>query len=570
MSEQASERGSVRVVGTAHVSADSVDEVERAIAEERPDVVAVELDEGRYRQMQGESPEDLDASDLLRGNTVFQFLAYWMLSYVQTKMGEEFDINPGADMLAAIDAAEEHGTDIALVDRDIQVTIQRFWTRLSGLEKLRLVGGLSLSIAPPRQVGAMAGAAVGLFVGMLAGTFFSGAFGLDALAASLGPVAGLLGGLIVGVAAAIVLYVFVGDLVPDRYDLTTRLGVALAAGLALGVGLWAVGGVAVGPLDLSAGALESLGRGAAVLVLGVGGGVAVFAMAGSLVGMLLGTGTGADEFEELDMESLTDTDVVSVMMDEFRQFSPGGASALIDERDAYIAHNLVSLRESGKRVVAVVGAGHRKGIENYLDHSEQLPPMESLTGRESGSRFSLYKLFGYLFTVGFAVAFLLLAMAGAQDQFLLELFAAWFLFNGVFAFGLARLAGAHWPSATVGGAIAWLTSVNPLLAPGWFAGYVELRYADVNVADIGRLNELLGDEDQPVDEIFAQMREVPLFRLILVVALTNVGSMIASFLFPFVVLPYLSRDVGSVAGVVDLMVQGAENSVDLVRGWVGL
>jgi len=270
------------------------------------------------------------------------------------------------------------------------------------------------------------------------------------------------------------------------------------------------------------------------------------------------------------MESLTDTDVVSVMMDEFRQFSPGGASALIDERDAYIAHNLVSLRASGKRVVAVVGAGHRQGIENYLDHPEQLPPMESLTGRESGSRFSLYKLFGYLFTLGFAVAFGLLAMAGAQDQFLFELFAAWFLFNGVFALALARVAGAHWPSAAVGGAIAWLTSLNPLLAPGWFAGYVELRYADVNVGDIGRLNELLGDEDTPLTDLVAQMREVPLFRLILVVALTNIGSMIASFLFPFVVLPYLSQDVGSVAGVVDLMYQGARNSVDLITGWLGL
>jgi pheromone shutdown protein TraB len=258
------------------------------------------------------------------------------------------------------------------------------------------------------------------------------------------------------------------------------------------------------------------------------------------------------------------------MMEEFRQFSPGGASALIDERDAYIAHNLVALRESGRHVVAVVGAGHRAGIEEYLEHPDRLPPMESLTGRESGSRFSVYKLLGYLFTLGFVVAFLLLAMAGAQDRFLLELFAAWFLFNGAFAFGLARVAGAHWPSAAVGGAIAWLTSVYPLLAPGWFAGYVELKYADVNVGDIGRLNELLGDETKPVAEIFARMREVPLFRLILVVALTNVGSMIASFLFPFVVLPYLSQDVGSVAGVVDLMVQGAENSVDLIRGWVGL
>jgi len=55
MSEEAAatQEGSVRVVGTAHVSADSVEEVERVVEEENPDVVAVELDEGRFRQMQG-------------------------------------------------------------------------------------------------------------------------------------------------------------------------------------------------------------------------------------------------------------------------------------------------------------------------------------------------------------------------------------------------------------------------------------------------------------------------------------------------------------------------------------
>jgi len=123
--------GSVRVVGTAHVSAASVEEVESVIDEERPDIVAVELDDGRYRQLRGDAPEDLDAGDLLKGNTVYQFLAYWMLSYVQARLGDRFDIEPGADMKAAIDTAEGLGIDVALVDRDIQVTIQRFWSRLS-------------------------------------------------------------------------------------------------------------------------------------------------------------------------------------------------------------------------------------------------------------------------------------------------------------------------------------------------------------------------------------------------------------------------------------------------------
>jgi pheromone shutdown-related protein TraB len=414
--------GQVRVVGTAHVSADSVEEVRDTIEAERPDVVAVELDESRYRQMQGEVAEDLEPSDLLQGNTVFQFIAYWMLSYVQARMGERFDIEPGADMEAAIEAAEGVGSEVALVDRDIQTTIQRFWARMTFFEKLRMVWELCLAMV----------------------------------------------------------------------------------------------------------------------------------------------GVGDPEEEEIDIEELTDGDVVTAMMEEFRQFSPGGAEALIDERDAFIAHKLVALRKAGHDVVAVVGAGHRAGIENYLEHPETLPEFQSLVGTESGRRFSLFKLFGYLITVGFLSFFVLLAMAGVRQRFLLEVFAAWFLFNGIISFSLAKLAGARWASAGVGGAVAWLTSVNPLLAPGWFAGYVELRYTSVNVGDIAKLNELMSDEETPLRDLLDRMLDVPLFRLIAIVAMTNVGSMIASVLFPFVVLPFLGAQVGGVDQIGNLMIEGAQNSADLI------
>ena len=415
--------GSVHVLGTAHVSADSVEEVRETIDEERPDVVAVELDEGRYRQMQGEVAQDLEPSDLLEGNTVFQFIAYWMLSYVQARMGDRFDIEPGADMQAAIDAAEEVGSEVALVDRDIQMTIQRFWARMSFFEKLRMVWELCLAM------------------------------------------------------------------------------------------------------------------------VGIG---------------------EPDEDEEFEIEELTDADVVTAMMEEFRQFSPGGAEALIDERDAFIAHRLVALRRAGHDVLAVVGAGHRAGIKEYLDHPERLPPMEELVGTESGSRFSLFKIVGYVMALAFLSFFFLLFMAGVRNSLLLEVFAAWFLFNGIFAFGLAKLAGARWASAGVGGAVAWLTSVNPLLAPGWFAGYVELKYTSVNVGDIAKLNDLMSDEETPLGDLLGQMLDVPLFRLIAIVAMTNIGSMIASFAFPFVILPLLGSQVGGVAEITDLMLQGAQNSADLL------
>ncbi|MFC6724078.1 TraB/GumN family protein, partial [Halobium palmae] len=169
--ESIADEGSVTVVGTAHVSANSVREVEETIDRERPDAVAVELDEGRYRQMQGETPDDLEPGDLLDGNTVFQFIAYWTLSYVQARLGEKFNIQPGAEMLAAVETAEELDVEVALVDRDIQTTVQRFWTRLSTIEKLRMVGGLLFGLADPRVVGLGIGLFVGLFLGPIIGLF---------------------------------------------------------------------------------------------------------------------------------------------------------------------------------------------------------------------------------------------------------------------------------------------------------------------------------------------------------------------------------------------------------------
>ncbi|OYR57815.1 TraB/GumN family protein [Halorubrum halodurans] len=553
------ESGSVTVVGTAHVSERSVEEVEEAVEREEPDVVAVELDEGRYRQMQGETPDDLDASDLLRGNTVFQFLAYWMLSYVQTQLGERFDIEPGADMKAAVDVAERLGIDVALVDRDIQTTIQRFWARMTLVEKLRMVGGLAFGVTDSRVVGVVAGILIGVIAGPAIG-LFGGSVGVtEPLLTSV------TAGMLAAVAAALVVdQVGKVGLSPDA-----RLYAAAAVGPLAGL-VVAASGVADGLVatylgGLTVRAIGSLGLG---LVLGLSVGVVGAALLG-----LFGLARPSDDaeyggIEEIDIEELTDTDVVTMMMEEFRQFSPGGAEALIDERDAFIAHRLVALREAGRDVVAVVGAGHRAGIERYLANPDALPPMADLVGEESGRGFPWKKLIGYGITVGFVAFFVLLAMAGVRNGFLLRLFGAWFLINAAFAFGFAKLAGARWSSAGVGGAVAWMTSINPLLAPGWFTGYVELRHLTVNVGDIGTLNELLADETRSPGELVREMLDVPLFKLIVVVAMTNVGSIVASFLFAVYVLPAMFGDIGGVEEVSRLMIQGARNSAELLRGLI--
>jgi len=175
------ERGSVEVLGTAHVSQASVDEVRETIDREDPDVVAVELDDGRYRQMKGGTPDDIEAEDLLSGNTVFQFLAYWMLSYVQSRLGDQFDISPEPTCEPPSSPPKRTGSGVALVDRDIQVTIQRFWSRLTFTEKLKMVGGLALGVTDPRTIGLTFGAVTGMVIGLIFGAFLAPVLGVGDL-----------------------------------------------------------------------------------------------------------------------------------------------------------------------------------------------------------------------------------------------------------------------------------------------------------------------------------------------------------------------------------------------------
>jgi pheromone shutdown protein TraB len=581
--------GSVEVVGTAHVSSDSVTEVRDTVADRQPDVVAVELDEGRFRQLKGEAPEDLEPADLLGGNTVFQFLAYWMLSYVQSRLGDRFDIQPGADMLAAVESAEEHGIDVALVDREIQTTIQRFWARLSVAEKLKLIAGLALGVTDPLYVG--------LALGMLAGGVLGAGFGLG-----IAPLVGLggpftlwlgqsalagVGGFVVGALAGVL--VAGTALPPTELPMVGRVDQLeySVAGGALG-GLMVAALAASGTPVPGIGALELSGLGAGVLRatvgggLGAAGGLAVGAVLGGVLSAVLDDPAAVDE--DLTEMDLTDADVVTAMLEELRRFSPGGAEALIDERDAYIAQELVALRDQGLHVVAVVGAGHEAGITEFLDHPDRLPTRESLVGAESGGRVPWFKLVGWAITLGFLGFFALLALGISDDRLLVELFAAWFLVNGAIAGGLARLAGARWQSATVGGLVAWMTSINPLLAPGWFVGYVELLYTKVNVADIADMNEILDDHESPLRDVVARLLDVPLFRLVMVVAATNVGSMVASVLFVVGVLPWLDAamvqegctarstlfgvDVSAVECLSDSMLAAARDGAEVVRGVV--
>lgn len=139
------------IIGTAHVSQNSVDEVKEAIYEQEPDVVAIELDKGRYERLLQEkagieTDEEISVTNIIKEDKVGLFIASGILTYIQSKIGEDLDIKPGSEMIGAIEAANDVDAKIALIDRDINITLQRALNKMTFMEKLKFVYGAIASL----------------------------------------------------------------------------------------------------------------------------------------------------------------------------------------------------------------------------------------------------------------------------------------------------------------------------------------------------------------------------------------------------------------------------------------
>ncbi len=475
-----SERGAdnILLIGTGHVLEKSVKEVEEVIERERPDIVAVELCEGRYKALKGEVQE-VSPREMLSSGNPFMILTHWLLAYVQRKMGAELGIEPGADMMAAINKAEELGCEIALIDRPIEITMRRFWKKMRFWEKLKMLFSIIFSIAT-------------------------------------------------------------------------------------------IGRNGTGEED------KEEGKGNKKLTMSI-----------------MGT------HEEIELDRLTDDDVVTQLMKELREFSPGAATALLDERDAYIARSLLEIptqtfkkslikndgfekslikdttqattqtlekfdqtasqqtlekfdqtatRQTletwdqttpiGRKIVAVVGAGHVAGIKKFLSQPELLPTKEELCSLPK-KRFNIS--IGNLLGIGIGVAFLILLLAivftGISFDVLLRAFLWWFIINGVLSAAGVVIARGHPLSALTAFCVAWLTSLNPCLAAGWFAGLAEAHLRKPSLEDAKSMLNV---------ESLRELMSNRLFKVILVAALANIGSVAGTFIGAYVVWQVVGIDIHQV------------------------
>ena len=131
------------IVGTAHVSQRSVDEVRAVIEQLAPDVVCVELDKARYEALTKDSVfRNLDVFKVVREGKGLYLLAHLALSSYQRRIGAALGVKPGAELLAASEAATAKGIPVELIDRDINITLRRTWRNLGLWKRSQLLASL--------------------------------------------------------------------------------------------------------------------------------------------------------------------------------------------------------------------------------------------------------------------------------------------------------------------------------------------------------------------------------------------------------------------------------------------
>ena len=135
----------VILIGTAHISKESIEEVCSAIRTEMPDIVCVELDKGRSDSINNNAWEKLDVVKVFKEGRGFLLMANLVLAGFQRRLGSELGVKPGEEMKAALDTAKELGIPHALCDREVQISLRRAWSKCGLWNKAKLLSSLLAS-----------------------------------------------------------------------------------------------------------------------------------------------------------------------------------------------------------------------------------------------------------------------------------------------------------------------------------------------------------------------------------------------------------------------------------------
>ena len=204
----------------------------------------------------------------------------------------------------------------------------------------------------------------------------------------------------------------------------------------------------------------------------------------SLIASLFASLFDNTEISEEELKRIRERDSLSAMMEEFGKTFPEVKSVLIDERDQYLASRI--RHASGKKVLAVVGAGHVQGIRKILEENKPLPEESTLCQIMPSS--PVFKILGWTITVAIIASIVGVGIHSGLEK-AGEVTLNWFLYTGGGAMLGSIIAGAHPLAVLTALIVAPFTGLTPLIGVGFFVALVQAYLRPPRVAEFETVSE---------------------------------------------------------------------------------
>ena len=219
-----------------------------------------------------------------------------------------------------------------------------------------------------------------------------------------------------------------------------------------------------------------------------------------------------EEISEEELQELKQADAIEAALSEVSKEFPTVKKILVDERDQFLAQKIKTA--PGNKVVAIIGAAHAGGIQRNLNNDINTDELEKVEKKKG--------LGTYLkWIIPLTIIGLLIYTFIANRNVGIEAIKSWIIYNGVFSAIGTALAGGHILSIITAFIMAPITSLNPLLAAGFFAGFVQATVSKPKVKDF----EDLAEDTSSFKGFFKNK----VTRVLLVVLFANIFSSIGMF-----------------------------------------
>ncbi len=234
---------------------------------------------------------------------------------------------------------------------------------------------------------------------------------------------------------------------------------------------------------------------------------------GKLLACLLFSFDDDTKISDEDLQELLKTDILESLLIDMRKQFPKIGDILINERDQYLASKIKEA--PGEKIVAILGGAHVPGVKNEIYRSQDMDSISTIPPKNP-----VAKIVGWLIPA--AVIVLLSYAFFVSIQTGLEQLSAWVLWTGILAAIFTTLSLAHPLSIITSLIVAPFTTINPVLACGWFTGLVEATIKKPTVQDIQRIPEDIFS--------FKGLFKNRFLRILLVVFMANIGASLGTFL----------------------------------------